>query len=484
MATWNAPLPPDNVSAGASGHPAMHNKLVTAIQEVRANVDNIPAGAPGAKGDKGDKGDTGNTGAQGIQGVKGDTGNTGAQGVQGLKGDKGDPGSPAPLWRRAYLPDPVSAEALYSGTAPTVTFAQTTTPTTGYIRYSPDPVTLSGTDVRAPFNFAGASGFQVGASGADVNYVRPTSKYPNAWATPQASWSVEFSTDTQVLQVRYQWSSAATMYRLSVDGRRVTDLMQSMGPHSPAPGSGNMMTVDFGSAAPRRLRFDFSTCPFGGVYLPPATSMWRPNLAGGRLMVFGDSLVGGSNMNTGGSSGTWADRVARRLGCTDLWRQGIGGTGYITPGTSVVFGDRATSDIVNLAPDRLIIWGGYNDNQGDQAALSTAANSLFNTIKTGLPNCKVYVIGCWSPSGTATAGVTNTDATLKASAALANFYFISPVSGSVYGTDGSLIATQGPWLTTGQVASYIGTDNVHPTDTGHIYLSWRITSAVAACMPA
>ncbi len=39
MATWTAPLPPDDVVAGDPGHPTMHNQLVDAITEARTNVD-------------------------------------------------------------------------------------------------------------------------------------------------------------------------------------------------------------------------------------------------------------------------------------------------------------------------------------------------------------------------------------------------------------------------------------------------------------
>jgi hypothetical protein len=39
MATWSAPLPPNDVVAGDPGHPEMHNQLVDAFTEARANVD-------------------------------------------------------------------------------------------------------------------------------------------------------------------------------------------------------------------------------------------------------------------------------------------------------------------------------------------------------------------------------------------------------------------------------------------------------------
>lgn len=41
MAEWVAPLPPNDVVAGDTGHPAMHNELVDAITEVREVVDDV-----------------------------------------------------------------------------------------------------------------------------------------------------------------------------------------------------------------------------------------------------------------------------------------------------------------------------------------------------------------------------------------------------------------------------------------------------------
>lgn len=385
-------------------------------------------------------------------------------------------------WRRRDLPDPVLADSLYTGTAPTITTAQTTTPTSGYIKYAPPGVALTGTDVTGSFTYAGAGGFQTGTVAPDTNYVLPTSKYPNTYASGQGIWSLEFGTDAQIIQLRFKYISSATMYRLSIDGRKVTDLMQSSG--GTTAGSGHMLTIDFGSATPRRIRFDFATMPFGGIYLPPTATLWGAPLQGGRLMVLGDSISDGSAQNTGAGAGTWFQRAARLLGSTDAWEQGRGGTGYITPGSYATFGDRLNADVIAWAPDRLVIWGGYNDNTGSQSAISTAASSLYSTVKTQLPNCQVYVIGCWSPTATPATSIQNTDATLRTAAAAAGFPFISPVTGSCYDASGTLVTTHGPWITSGNAAGYIGADSVHPTDAGHVYLSRRITQAIRALMPA
>ncbi|MER5750593.1 GDSL-type esterase/lipase family protein [Streptomyces sp. NPDC002088] len=399
----------------------------------------------------------------------------------GLITDSSSAGIPA-AWRQRHLPDPAIADSLYTGTAPTISTAQTTTPTSGYIKYAPAGVTLSGTDVTGPFSYMGAGGFQVGVGTPDSSYVLPLSKYPNTYASGQAIWSVEFGCDAQTIQVRMKWISAATMFRLSVDGRKVTDLMQSSG--GTGVGSGHLITIDFGSATPRRIRLDFTTFPFGGVYIPPSATLWGVPSQGGRLMVLGDSISDGSAQNTGAGSGTWFARAARFLGATDAWEQGRGGTGYITPGSYATFGDRVAADVVAWLPTRLVIWGGYNDNTGTQSVIAAAAASLYSAIKTGLPSCEVYVIGCWAPTGSPAASIVNTDNTLKAAAAAADFPFISPLTGSIYDSTGTLVATHGAWITAANTAGYIGADAIHPTDAGHIYLARRITAAIRALMPA
>jgi lysophospholipase L1-like esterase len=399
---------------------------------------------------------------------------------------------PLTTWRRRDLPDPVTADSLYAGTAPTISTAQTTTPTAGYIKYAPAGVALAGTDVTGPFQYAGAGNLTIGATSPDTSYVLPLSKYPNTYASGQGIWSVEFGTDAQTLQVRMKYISTATMFRLSIDGRKVTDLMQSSG--GTTAGSGHLITIDLGSSTPRRIRLDFATFPFGGVYLPPTATMWRVPLTGGRLMVLGDSISDGSAQNTGAGAGSWFARAGRLLGSTDAWEQGRGGTGYITPGSFATFATRLPADVIAWAPDRLIVWGGYNDNTGDQAAIATAAASLYAAIRTGLPSALVYVIGCWAPTGSPAGSITNTDTALRTAAANAGFPFISPLTGAVYNAAGTLVATHGAWITgtgrvgattgTGNADGYIGTDAVHPTDAGHVYLARRITAAIRELMPA
>lgn len=416
-----------------------------------------------------------------------------------LTADPSGPRSAAPAryvdrWRRRDLPDPVTADALYAGAAPTISTAQTSTPTTGYLKYAPAGVALTGSDATGTFTYLGATGITVGTGTPDNSYVLPISRYPNTrgnLTSSQSVWSVAFGTNAQVFQLRFNYQTAG-MYRLNIDGRKVTDLMQAVG--GTTAGSSHLLTVDMGSAIPRTIKIDFYTVPFGGIFLPPGANMWAVPKRSDRFMGFGDSLTDGSALNAGSGAGTWAHRVARLLGSDDYWDEARGGTGYITPGSFAVLADRVQTDVIANAPDRMTVWAGYNDNGGSQTSIKAAADSLFATIKTGLPSCDVYVLGCWSPTGSPAASITNTDNTLKTSAAAAGYPFISPVTGSIYNAAGTLVATHGPFITgsgrvgattgSGNADLYIGTDAVHPTDAGHVYLARRIAAAIQEVMPA
>lgn len=379
-------------------------------------------------------------------------------------------------WRRRHLPDPLNADAV-STLTPTITTTQQATSTIASAQALLPPDT-------GPFLYLGAGAMTYGTGTPDSSYYLPTSRYPNTYASGQANWAVSFWTDATQFEIKFKLvSTTATKYRLTVDGRKLTDLMQAT--TGTSVGSSHVLKVNFGSSTPRLIRFDLTTMPFGGVFLAPGATAWKPTARGGRLGILGDSISDGSAENTGAGAGTWTYRVARLLGCDDVWDQARGGTGYITAGSYATFGDRVANDIVPYSFDRLIVSGGYNDNSGSQPAIGTAAASLFTALKAAMaPGGEIYVIGCHSPTGSPGASISNTDNTIKAAATAAGLPFISPLSGSVYDGGGTLITTQGAWITAANASAYIGTDGVHPNDNGHVYLSRRIYGALRALMPA
>jgi len=381
-------------------------------------------------------------------------------------------------WRRRNLPDLLIADSLSTETLTTPTTATNASP---QLSTAVQVVPNTG-----PYQYCGAGDFQFGASSPDTNYYLPTSKIPHAYTTAQATWSVEWCTNAPRVEVRFKYISAASMYRLVIDGRPIGQLLQTL----PAtvtltPGNQYRLLLDLGSAKPRRWRLDLATFPFGGVYIEPAYDVWRPATQGGRLAILGDSISDGSAGNTGGGQGTWFKRFARMIGCNDDWDQAKGSTGYVAAGSSATFGDRVSADVVAYNPDRVIVFGGYNDTAGTLTAIGNAAASVFSTLKTGLPNAQIIVIGCWAPTASPATSLQNIDATLRTTAAAAGLPFISPQTGAIYNAAGTLIQTDGPWITSANVSSYIyATDSTHPTDAGHAAVARRVYDAYCALLPA
>ncbi|MFJ4701950.1 GDSL-type esterase/lipase family protein [Streptomyces sp. NPDC088768] len=388
---------------------------------------------------------------------------------------------PATGFRRRDLAPEWLTDGLYTAEAVKVTTTGNT-PTAGYVLYRPPGVAVADGELTGYFTYCGAADFQIGATFPDTTYVLPTSRYPHTYASGQSNWSVEFFTDAKIFQLRFKHISAATnFYRLSVNGQKLNDVMQSM--NGTTAGGTHLLNVEFPSTAPRRIRFDFYSSPFGGIYLPPEASMWPSPPAGGRLIAFGDSLTDGSAQNAGYGGGTWLPRVARLLGVADVWDQARGATGYLEAGTSATLADRLDADVIAYRPDRCIVWAGYNDTVKHTAAeVGAAATALYKRMTASLPNCATYIVGAWDPTGTAPTASVDVDNALRTAAKAAGFPFVSPITGGVYAADGGLIETQGAWMTATRLG-YIGTDKIHPTDSGHVYLSRRILAALRAIMP-
>ncbi|MFB9558653.1 GDSL-type esterase/lipase family protein [Streptomyces roseoviridis] len=362
-------------------------------------------------------------------------------------------------WRRRDLPDLAAATALHTGPAPTVTV--TVTPQEGAVLHLPEGVALVPGAVPGLFTYAGAARLETGPDG---RFTQPTSLTPRSHDDPQPVWSVEFGTDAQTLQALLEPRPGAA-YRLHIDGRRVTADHQPL--PAAAPGADQLLTIDLGTPGPRRIRLDLINTAFGGIHLAPGASLWRAPLHGGRLMVLGDTL-------TTGDGDTWFDHAARLLGSTDAWRQACPGSGYTTAGTYGTFADRLQDDVIDWAPDRLIIWGGHHDGSAQQTDVEAAATALYRTLRTTLPTTDVLVLGAWAPTGEPGEGEAALDTALRTAAATAGMPFVSPLTGTAYDAAGAPVSQAGPWST----ASY-GSAESTPTTVGHAYLGRRVADAWA-----
>lgn len=364
--------------------------------------------------------------------------------------------------------------------APTPTFTTTQSGTSTIAG-----ATLVGPD-DARFTYLGAAGFTRGTTFPDTLFVQPSSRYPNQRGS-QPVYAVDFTTDASVFEVYTKYLNASQQtIQVRVDGKRTTVTPRLVA--GTTLGSRLVYKVDLGSSATRRITLETSYTPFGGVYLPSGATLTKSPAPATRWMVVGDSITGGSGENTGSGNGTWPSQAGSYLGWADGWNQSIGGTGYVVPGSATTIGNRVAQDVLPYAPERLVIWAGYNDQLESEATVKNAAAAVLQQVASGSPSTTTYVVGPWVQSGNPSPTSVRTDEALRAAAREAGVAFVSPRTGTVYGVDGAVVATQRPWITgtgnaTNQVGDgnadlYVGADGVHPNDAGHRYIARRMALAL------
>lgn len=371
----------------------------------------------------------------------------------------------------------IRRDDLYTGTAPVITNTQQAGSTIASAqKWTPAPVALTGGDKTFDFEYLGAGSFTNGTIAPDPSYVLPLSRYPNTYASGQTNWAVGFQFYGQIFEVKYKWISAATQYRLTINGRKVTDLTQATG--GSVAGSSNVLKFDLGSVAVWNIRFDFTTMPFGGIFTGPNDMLFNP-LPSQRVAVLGDSISDGSAQNTGAGVGTWVYRYARLSNISDIWNQSRGGTGYVTAGSFAPLPARVPGDITPYQPDTVIMFAGFNDGTTDPAALralQVAHKATVDLIRGTVPGVNLVCVGYWNPSATVGATAQGTNDTIKNSCFALDVPFIEPITGNVYDVYGSLVYSAGPWVNAGNVGIVVGGDSIHPTNAGH-YIIGNIMAA-------
>lgn len=279
--------------------------------------------------------------------------------------------------------------------------------------------------------------------------------------------------------VQWEWTSDAsvieiallkynTLFDLFVDGA----LVQAGAFSTPATGDRRLLKLDWSGSAdprqPRHYRIAGANLLFGGLYLDPSGSAWATGdrAGAGLLAVLGDSYSQGTGAATIARS--WAGAAAAQLGL-DLWSDGIGGSGWNGTGANHPV-TRIAKGIAALtrAPDVIATALGYNDAAADAAglqALRSRYDATVAALRSAWPDAQLVTIGPWTPVGP-TAGLANVRAALAQRAAANRVAFVE-VDGMVGATNKAL---------------YTGSDAVHPTPAGHLYLGRRIGQAIAAVL--
>jgi len=186
-----------------------------------------------------------------------------------------------------------------------------------------------------------------------------------------------------------------------------------------------------------------------------------------RIAVIGDSYTTGSNMGGQGARSwtaiAWQILAIQGLAVApDIAAEG--GAGYGVPGNhGSVFGE-LTARAVHPDDDLVVFFGSRNDQPVDPQDLTVRAHDAFALARKTAPHARLLVIGPPWPTPDVPPVVLAIRDVLAAQAAAAGATFYDP-----------LVAR---WFF--DTPNLIGSDGVHPTDAGHVYLAYRIAPLIAA----
>jgi hypothetical protein len=280
---------------------------------------------------------------------------------------------------------------------PTVTAsaASAATSISGGVLRRPKVLTPGGTavdldgDPHFRYLAAGPQGSMAyGTTFPDYNHIRPT--YLTGGAGQAARWTthIRFFWVGSAFEVFFKALSTSLAYRLKVNGRRVTENLQTV--TGLTSGSQHMLKFDFGSTAPRLIEITFNDTPFGGVYIEPTAQLSRGPKPKGKFLVIGDSIsagAGGVNRHD-----TWPSRCGELLGCEETLNVAIGGTGFLTTAGSQ-FRDRMDPDVIAMAPDIMVMFGGFNDGSVNAAGVAAESLYVMSHIQASLPKTLIFMAG-------------------------------------------------------------------------------------------
>jgi lysophospholipase L1-like esterase len=292
----------------------------------------------------------------------------------------------------------------------------------------------------------------------------------------QGTGSVYFKTSDANVDLSFvAQNNIQCAYRISIDqldgnGLKATALQPRTDIQALADFSGHRVKIANGSSAMRGYRIEFENfLYFAGVDVSGTIQKWDP--AGLTILVTGDSHTAG----TGATSNLlgMAQRLKEALGVDNVLAQGQGGTGYLA--TSVAGTEtmraRIPNEITPRNPDLIIDLAGYNDQVSSAAAIQAEVTAYYAALTAALPNVPVIKIGPPRRGISTGAGFTPTQTRNDAIKAAVQadsrygrlvFFVDSWAADWEHGT-GRVGATTGD----GNADTWVGTDNVHRTDTGH-----------------
>lgn len=285
--------------------------------------------------------------------------------------------------------------------------------------------------------------------------------------------TVEFITDAPDLFISFRYGISPA--RIAVDGKLVS-------PTAYYSNGGYNFRLMFPAGARKGRRITVmwpGSNHFYGVQLQPGDSVSKvtPTFAPYSLFTVGDSYFGGSPYHPCVSDRGPVHILAELLGAKQYQMDGVGGSGYITSGSGLPFGNTTRLARIPAAQDVIVVAGGIND---PTTGLQTAVESYLTALRAAQPNAMVFVLGPWAGSSGPSATTLAKEAAISAAVAAVNDARITfvPVN-----TDSTGAWIQGTGRVsapnnTGNADLYIAPDGSHPTCRGSEYLMGRLADAI------
>lgn len=293
---------------------------------------------------------------------------------------------------------------------------------------------------------------------------------------------VEVESDAPILGFGFQDTSLN--FLVEVDGQ-----LASTTPTTGSAAGGTLyFTVDFSSRKVRRVRIHCSS-PARFLYKTQADRAWAPGVDDVvRCAVMGDSFVAA----TGASSLhlSFPNVLGSLLGFRDTRAIGIGGTGYLAPGSGTAWKSLShISDVTSINPDIVVFEHGLNDASFGSAVQAEALLN-YQAVRAACPTAIIVVLGSQSGNSGPSAAVLTVESAISAAVTQMNDRYCKFAAVSADPTGAWINGTGSTGSPTGSGNADIynggvsGTDAVHPNDAGHAYLARRAAKAVRSAVQA
>lgn len=284
-----------------------------------------------------------------------------------------------------------------------------------------------------------------------------------------SSWAWEFDYYGADLALYFRNAiSAGSYFWVWVNGQPAT--AAPVASTASAANNAYWYRLTWAAAAQRRVRIYVAGADYGGVAVQPTDSISATGKPNYSILVLGDSYTDGTGATNQLTS--YPVTLGRMLD-VELFQCGIGGTGYVQPGSGVPYGDATRiNPIGTLRPDEVWFVGSINDSTYTSTQVSTNAVAAWNAVKAASPNSIIRVCGVQANSGSMSAANIANNNALKAAAQAAGYSWFDPIGEGWITGSGHVGATAG----NGNADIMVWTDGVHPSQAGHDYMARRLKS--------